>query len=234
MHLDEMLLYVFSLTLCWFTIFGSLSKDKMQNYKQKICIKVTPIELKIIFWLGNLSGPHSSWFEYPNMTDNNSADMFIHTFLIFFVTFLQKTTTTAHCVLSLVSGPDKKGYDLLARTEKLLFFIMWTEKFNNINSMLHCNILSSLWSDCSGLYLINSEIFFKLSRRILTFTKHTVALTSVQKGLYVFVFPQGRIVQIMSQCVHGVLKDRKDKKTFEYRQINENKVWILNPKISNF
>lgn len=40
----------------------------------------------------------------------------------------------------------------------------------------------------------------------LTFIKQTEALTSIQKGLYVFVFPEGRKVQVMSQGIHGILK----------------------------
>lgn len=32
-----------------------------------------------------------------------------------------------------------------------------------------------------------------------------LVLTSAQKGLYVFVFPQGRVVQVIHQCIHRIL-----------------------------
>lgn len=41
---------------------------------------------------------------------------------------------------------------------------------------------------------------------------NTGALTSVQKCLYVFVFPQDRVVQIISQRTDGILKDREENK----------------------
>lgn len=36
------------------------------------------------------------------------------------------------------------------------------------------------------------------------------SLTAIQKAIYVFIFPQGRVVQIKSQGIHGILKDRKE------------------------
>lgn len=68
-------------------------------------------------------------------------------------------------------------------------------------------------------------------------TKHTVTLTSVQEGLYVFVFSNGRIAQVKSQRIHGILKDREEKNTllnthFENKHSNESLWKTLNPQFS--
>lgn len=117
---------------------------------------------------------------------------------------------------------------LIIRLQRCLFiyFLSLLRPFaGNNNHCIQCT-LCRIWPVEEGLRGAESQAFhhldrkvlqhlymyfFKPSTRILTFTKHTAALTSVQKGLYVFVLPQGRIVQIVSQRVHGILKDRKDK-----------------------
>lgn len=50
----------------------------------------------------------------------------------------------------------------------------------------------------------------ELSKRVSALNgAQGLALTSVQKGLDVFVFPQGRVVQIMSQGADGVLRRQR-------------------------